>query len=77
MHAPACCRACLQPPPTGPPRVPQLYHYLAGLRHFYWDHYKYGKQVDKDSPLEVPAVENSSKLVIGGSAVLAGLAAVM
>lgn len=54
---------------------PLVYHYLAGLRHFYWDHYHYGKQVDKDSPLEVPAVENSSKVVIGGSIVLSALVA--
>eukprot|EP00887_Chlorella_sp_A99_P006792 scaffold2.g6792.t1 len=55
---------------------PLIYHYLAGLRHFYWDHYKYGKQVDKDSPLEVPAVESSSKMVIGASVALAAFASV-
>jgi hypothetical protein len=26
----------------------QVYHYAAGLRHFYWDHYTYGKQADKN-----------------------------
>lgn len=54
----------------------QVYHYLAGVRHLYWDHAKYGNQADKDSPLEVPAVEASSKLLLGGSAAATVLAAV-
>lgn len=54
---------------------PLAYHYLAGLRHIYWDHYKYGNMAEKKSPLELPNVEASSKAVILGSAVLAaGLA---
>lgn len=109
--------------------MPQIYHYLGGVRHLYWDHAKYGNQVgrwsrrapnaplglragsgatwltgrrstralgriaqsclvqerrapkfpalccitccsqaDKHSPLEVPAVEASSKLLLGASA---------
>lgn len=54
---------------------PLLYHYLAGLRHMYWDHYKYGNQADKHSPLEVPSVEASSRMVlVGGAALSAALA---
>lgn len=55
---------------------PLSYHYLAGVRHLYWDHYKYGNQADKHSPLEIPAVEASSKAVIGGAAVAAAALAV-
>ena len=54
---------------------PLIYHYMAGLRHMWWDHAKYGNQADKDSPLEVPAVERSSKLLLGGSAAATALAA--
>ena len=54
---------------------PLVYHYVAGVRHMYWDHYKYGNSADKNSPLEVPAVEASSKAILaGGSAVAAALA---
>lgn len=53
----------------------QVYHYLGGVRHLYWDHAKYGSQAEKDSPLEVPAVEASSKLLLGGSVVATVLAA--
>lgn len=35
------------------------------MRHLYWDHANYGKQANKDTPLEVPAVETSSKILIG------------
>lgn len=50
---------------------PLSYHYLAGVRHLYWDHYKYGNQADKASPLEIPAVEASSKALLAGSAAAA------
>ena len=54
---------------------PLVYHYLAGARHMYWDHFKYGNMVDKNSPLELSAVEASSKAVImGGVGVAAALA---
>lgn len=33
----------------------QVYHYLAGVRHMYWDHARYGNMADKHSPLEVSA----------------------
>lgn len=46
----------------------QIYHYLGGLRHLYWDHASHGNQADKRSPLEVPAMEASSRLLLGGSA---------
>ena len=55
---------------------PLIYHYAAGVRHVYWDHYKFGKMVDKDSPLELPSVEASSKALLVGSAALTALAAV-
>lgn len=54
---------------------PLIYHYLAGMRHIYWDHAKYGNQADKHSPLEVPAVEASSKLLIGASVAATAAAA--
>lgn len=54
---------------------PLVYHYLAGLRHIYWDHARYGNQADKNSPLEVPAMAGSSKLLLGGSAAATVLAA--
>ncbi|KAL4423857.1 hypothetical protein ABPG75_001158 [Micractinium tetrahymenae] len=54
---------------------PLIYHYLGGLRHIYWDHAKYGNQADKHSPLEVPAVEASSKVLLGGSVAATLLAA--
>jgi succinate dehydrogenase/fumarate reductase cytochrome b subunit len=56
-------------------RTAQVYHYLAGLRHIYWDHARYGNQADKNSPLEVPAMASSSKLLLGGSAAATVLAA--
>ena len=43
---------------------PLLYHYLGGLRHLYWDHYKYGNQSDRDSPLEYSRLEQSSKMLL-------------
>jgi succinate dehydrogenase (ubiquinone) cytochrome b560 subunit len=55
---------------------PMVYHYLGGLRHVYWDHAKHGNQADKHSPLEIPAVEASSKALIGGTAALTVLLAV-
>ncbi len=53
----------------------QIYHYMGGLRHIYWDHAKYGNQADKHSVLEVPAVEASSKVLLGGSVAATVLAA--
>lgn len=46
---------------------PLLYHYGGGVRHLYWDEYKYGIQVDKTSPLELPAVTSSSRTLLYGS----------
>ncbi|KAL4446217.1 hypothetical protein ABPG77_003024 [Micractinium sp. CCAP 211/92] len=54
---------------------PLIYHYMGGLRHIYWDHAKYGNQADKHSVLEVPAVEASSKVLLGGSVAATVLAA--
>jgi succinate dehydrogenase (ubiquinone) cytochrome b560 subunit len=54
---------------------PLAYHYLAAIRHMYWDRYKYGNMIDKNSPLELPNIQASSKAVIlGGAALAAGLA---
>ena len=54
---------------------PLAYHHLAGVRHLYWDHYKYGNMAAKKSPLELEKVEASSKyVIIGGAAIAAGLA---
>ena len=52
-----------------------MYHYLGGLRHVWWDSAKYGDQVDKHSPLELDAVQASSKAVLGGSVAATMLAA--
>ncbi|GAB4822966.1 hypothetical protein N2152v2_010012 [Parachlorella kessleri] len=56
---------------------PFAFHYLGGLRHLYWDHVDYGKQAKKDTPLEVPAVERSSKILFVTSAAVTALAAVV
>jgi len=47
---------------------PLVYHYLGGLRHVIWDKARYGNQADKGSPLENKAVDRSSKLLVGASA---------
>jgi len=54
---------------------PLVYHYLGGIRHMYWDMYKYGNQTEKNSPLEVSAVEMSSKMLIGGGTAMAAIMA--
>lgn len=47
---------------------PLVYHYLGGLRHLYWDHYRFGNQSERDSPLEYGKMEQSSKaLLVTGS----------
>lgn len=47
---------------------PLVYHYLGGLRHLYWDHYSFGNQSERDSPLEYGKMEQSSKaLLLTGS----------
>lgn len=55
---------------------PLIYHYLAAIRHFYWDHYKFGNQSDKHSPLEVPNVERSSRALLFAGVAASALAAV-
>ncbi|CAK0755078.1 hypothetical protein CVIRNUC_002346 [Coccomyxa viridis] len=47
---------------------PLVYHYLGGLRHVIWDKASYGNQANKSSPLENKAVDRSSKLLVGASA---------
>lgn len=54
---------------------PLVYHYLGGVRHLYWDLYRYGNQADKTSPLEVSAVTASSKLLLGGGSAVAAAVA--
>lgn len=54
---------------------PLLYHYLGGLRHLYWDHYSFGNQSERDSPLEYGNMEQSSKaLLLTGTLGAAALA---
>ena len=54
-----------------------IYHYLGGLRHFVWDMSKIGNNADRTSLLEVPRVEISSKILLGSSAVLAIICALL
>lgn len=54
-----------------------IYHLLGGLRHFLWDYSKIGNQADRTSLLELPKVEMSSKILLGASAALALIAAIM
>jgi succinate dehydrogenase (ubiquinone) cytochrome b560 subunit len=56
---------------------PLVYHYLGGLRHFAWDLSKIGNQADKTSLLETPKVEESSKILIGASAALSLVLAIL
>ncbi|CAL8466763.1 g6299 [Coccomyxa elongata] len=48
---------------------PLVYHYLGGVRHVFWDKAKYGNQAEKNSPLENSAVDRSSRLLVGASAI--------
>jgi hypothetical protein len=71
-HQPSCTPAphnlvCALPSAFAPHPARQIYHYLGGLRHLYWDHASHGNQADKRSPLEVPAMETSSRLLLGAS----------
>lgn len=54
-----------------------IYHYLGGLRHVVWDSHKIGNNADRTSLLEVPKVEISSKILLGGSAALALICALL
>lgn len=55
---------------------PLVYHYLGGLRHILWDKSRLGNQADKDSYMDLPAVDLSSKIMFGATAVgTLGLAA--
>ncbi|KAG2447242.1 hypothetical protein HYH02_007982 [Chlamydomonas schloesseri] len=54
-----------------------IYHWLGGLRHIVWEASKMGDQADRTSLLEVPKVEMSSKILLGASAALALIAAVL
>jgi succinate dehydrogenase (ubiquinone) cytochrome b560 subunit len=56
---------------------PLVYHYLGGMRHFVWDLYKIGNQADKTSLLETPRVEESSKILLGASAALSLVIAIL
>lgn len=56
---------------------PLVYHYLGGMRHFVWDLYKIGNQADKTSLLETPRVEESSKILLGASAALSFVLAIL
>eukprot|EP00201_Polytomella_parva_P024155 CAMPEP_0175041694 /NCGR_PEP_ID=MMETSP0052_2-20121109/2083_1 /TAXON_ID=51329 ORGANISM="Polytomella parva, Strain SAG 63-3" /NCGR_SAMPLE_ID=MMETSP0052_2 /ASSEMBLY_ACC=CAM_ASM_000194 /LENGTH=197 /DNA_ID=CAMNT_0016304289 /DNA_START=30 /DNA_END=623 /DNA_ORIENTATION=+ len=53
------------------------YHYLGGLRHFIWDHYKIGNNADKDSLLELNVVEASSKAILAAPAAIAFICALL
>jgi len=50
---------------------PLTYHYLAGLRHMWWDHHDYGNSANRDNPLKYENVEQSSKVLLAGSSGLA------
>lgn len=52
-----------------------IYHWAGGMRHIVWDKHKIGNMANANSLLEVPAVELSSKVILGGSAVVAFLLA--
>ncbi len=54
-----------------------IYHYLGGMRHFLWDHAKIGNNADRTSLLELPKVELSSKILLGSSAALAFICALL
>ncbi|KAG2493621.1 hypothetical protein HYH03_008138 [Edaphochlamys debaryana] len=54
-----------------------VYHLLGGLRHIVWDSAKVGNQADRSSLLEVPRVELSSKIMLGGAAAIAFIAALL
>ncbi|KXZ42627.1 hypothetical protein GPECTOR_129g557 [Gonium pectorale] len=54
-----------------------IYHYAGALRHFTWDHHKIGNNADRTSLMELPKVELSSKLLLGGSAALALICALL
>lgn len=72
---PSCVPLVSAQQPAPSPLTLQIYHYLGGVRHIYWDHAKYGNQADKHSALEVPAVEASSKVLLGSSVAATVLAA--
>jgi len=57
--------------------LPLTYHYLAGLRHVFWDHHHYGNQAERENPLKYENVEQSSKVLLFGSAGLATLIAAL
>lgn len=57
--------------------LPLTYHYLAGLRHIFWDHHHYGNQAQRDNPLKYENVEQGSKVLMLGSAGLAFLIALL
>lgn len=47
------------------------YHYLGGIRHFWFDYGNHGPtQADKSSPLELSTVHQSSLVLIGASTLL-------
>ena len=56
---------------------PLVYHYLGGVRHFVWDLHKIGNNADKTSLLEKDRVEESSKILLGTSVVLATVLALV
>jgi succinate dehydrogenase/fumarate reductase cytochrome b subunit len=56
---------------------PLVYHYLGGLRHFVWDLHKIGNNADKTSLLEKDRVEESSKVLVAASLVLASVTALV
>jgi len=46
---------------------PLVYHWMAGLRHLYWDHFHYPNMIVKSSPLEKTAIPKSSTALVGAS----------
>lgn len=56
---------------------PLVYHYAAGMRHFYWDKYAYPNMAQHTTPLEVKSVKASSAALLGGSAIAAAALALV
>lgn len=53
---------------------PATYHFLAAVRHFYWDYGKHSSMAEKDSSVDLDHVGSSSYAVLYGSL---GIAAVL
>ncbi|CAG9466476.1 unnamed protein product [Pedinophyceae sp. YPF-701] len=56
---------------------PIVYHWMAGVRHLYWDHAKYDNQAQHNSPLEKSTISRNSNMLMAASVLAtAGMAVV-